>query len=66
MKLLAKLGAGAAGLLGVASAASAAVIDTTEITGVISDAGTAVATIGVAVLGVYFGAKVYKWIKAAA
>ena len=56
--------AGAAGALLSAGAANAAV-DTTEIVGVITDAGTAAAAIGVAVLSMHYGIKLYKWIKGA-
>jgi len=66
MKLRTKL-AGAAGLVATAGAASAQStgIDVSSITTVITQAGVAVATIGLAVLAVHYGAKVYKWIRSA-
>jgi predicted Rossmann fold nucleotide-binding protein DprA/Smf involved in DNA uptake len=45
--------------------AHAAAIDTTAVTGALTDAGTAVATVGAAVLVVYVGIKAYKMIKSA-
>ena len=52
----------AAGVLAAAGAANAAVtVDTTSIT----DAGTAVATVGAAVFALYVGIKLYKWIRRA-
>lgn len=53
-----------AGAMGFAGASSAAV-DTTAVVATIGDAATAGAAIGVAVLGMYFGIKLYKWVKAA-
>ncbi|MHA6203489.1 major capsid protein [Dyella soli] len=46
-------------------AANAAAPDTSAIVQVVTDAGTAAAAIGVAVLSMHFGIKLYKWIKAA-
>lgn len=48
----------------VATSANA-VIDVTAVTTAISDASTAIATVGAAVLVMLVGAKVYKWIRAA-
>lgn len=66
MKLRTKL-AGAAGLVATAGAAAAqtASVDVSSITAVITAAGVAVATIGLAVLAVHYGAKVYRWIRQA-
>lgn len=58
-------GGAIAGTLFAATSASAAAVDTTEIVSVITDAGTAAAAIGVAVLAMHFGIKLYKWIRAA-
>lgn len=62
-----KLVAGAGMVAGALSAGSAmaAAVDTTGIVAVITDAGTAAAAIGVAVLSMHYGIKLYKWIKAA-
>ncbi|KZC40653.1 MULTISPECIES: major capsid protein [Rhodanobacter] len=55
-----------AGLLGLAAVTSAsAAVDTTAIVAVITDAATAAAAIGVAVLSMHYGIKLYKWIKGA-
>lgn len=61
--------AGAA-LVGLASVGSAAMAvptapDTSDIVTVIGFAATAGAAIGVAVLGMHYGIKLYKWIKGA-
>ncbi|MHB1271516.1 MAG: major capsid protein [Rhodanobacter sp.] len=53
------------GLGAVATSASAFVIDVTSITTLLTDVGVAVATIGLAVLAVVYGAKAYKWIRSA-
>jgi hypothetical protein len=45
--------------------AASAAVDTTAIIAVITDAGTAAAAIGVAVLSMHYGIKLYKWIKGA-
>jgi len=65
--LKSKLYAGGAisGMLFAATGASAAAVDTTAIVSVITDAGTAAAAIGVAVLSMHYGIKLYKWIKGA-
>lgn len=55
----------AVGSLVAAGSASAATVDTTAIVAVITDAGTAAAAIGVAVLAMHYGIKLYKWIKGA-
>lgn len=54
-------GVGSAAVAGVSQAA----VDVTAITGAISDAGTAAATVGAAVLVMVVGIKVYKWIRGA-
>jgi hypothetical protein len=59
-----KFGAGLAVAAVVPLAANAAV-DTTAIVAVITDAATAAAAIGVAVLSMHYGIKLYKWIKGA-
>jgi len=63
----AKLVAGAGVVAGALSAGSAmaAAVDTTAIVAVITDAATAAAAIGVAVLSMHYGIKLYKWIKGA-
>lgn len=58
------IAAGAASALAVAGSASAAV-DTAAIVSTIGEAATAGAAIGVAVLSMYYGIKLYKWIKGA-
>jgi hypothetical protein len=65
--LKSKLYAGGAisGMLFAATSASAATVDTTAIVAVITDAATAAAAIGVAVLSMHYGIKLYKWIKGA-
>jgi hypothetical protein len=45
--------------------AASATVDTTAIIAVITDATTAAAAIGVAVLSMHYGIKLYKWIKGA-
>lgn len=60
-----KVGAGLAVASVFPLAASAAVVDTTAIVAVITDATTAAAAIGVAVLSMHYGIKLYKWIKGA-
>lgn len=52
-------------LVAGASMAQAAPIDVTGVTDTLTAVGVAVATIGVAVLSVIFGAKAYKWIRSA-
>lgn len=52
------------GSLLAATGASAAV-DTTDVVAVITEAGTAAAAIGVAVLAMHYGIKLYKWIRQA-
>jgi len=65
-RLHGKLLAGSGLVVGGLSAASAfAAVDTTSIVAVITDAGTAAAAIGVAVLSMHYGIKLYKWIRAA-
>ena len=59
-----KVGAGLVAAVAAPMAANAAV-DTTSIVGVITDAGTAAAAIGIAVLAMHYGIKLYKWIKGA-
>ena len=49
---------GAMSFAGVASAA----VDTSSVTGAITDAGTAVGVVGAAVLVVIVGTKVFKWV----
>lgn len=49
----------------VAGSAMAAAVDTTAIVSTIGEAGTAAAAIGVAVLSMHYGIKLYKWIKGA-
>lgn len=67
MNLKTKLTAGLSALAlgGAAAAQTTPAIDVSTITTDITNAGVAVATIGIAVLGVHFGAKVYKWIRSA-
>lgn len=55
--------AGVGSLLAAMSASAA--VDTTAIVAVITDAGTAAAAIGVAVLAMHYGIKLYKWIRGA-
>lgn len=55
----------AAGALALAGSASAAVVDVTSVTASIADAATAGGVIGLAVLGMYFGLKLYKWVRSA-
>lgn len=50
---------------GLVPFAASAAIDVTAVTAATTDAGTAVATIGAAVLVVYVGIKAYKWIRGA-
>jgi len=57
-----KLAAGAAMALGLASSMAQAAVDTTSITTGVSDAATAVAAIGAAVVLVVLGIKTYKWV----
>lgn len=42
-----------------------AAVDTTAVVATIGDAATAGAAIGVAILGMYYGIKLYKWVKGA-
>ena len=49
--------------LGVVAQASHAAIDTTAVTGAITEAGAAVAVVGAAVLVLSVGIAVYKWLK---
>jgi hypothetical protein len=55
----------AAVVAGLAAGAANAAIDVSAVTAATTDAGTAVATIGGAVLVVYVGIKAYKWIRGA-
>ncbi|MGB5851596.1 MAG: major capsid protein [Rhodanobacter sp.] len=55
--------AGVGSLLAAMSASAA--VDTTAIVAVITDAGTAAAAIGVAVLSMHYGIKLYRWIRGA-
>lgn len=65
-KNLKKYGAAAgAGALLTAGSASAAAIDVTSVTAVVTDVATAAGVIGLAVLGMHYGIKAYKWIKGA-
>ena len=64
LKSVAPLAVGALVLSGAASAQTAAV-DVSGVTSAISAASTAGATIGLAVLVMYFGLKLYKWVKQA-
>lgn len=58
--------AGLAATALVAGAASAqGTVDVSSITAVITEAGTAAATIGLAVLAMHYGIKLYKWIRGA-
>ncbi|GAB2879446.1 hypothetical protein GCM10027046_04250 [Uliginosibacterium flavum] len=52
------------GVLGAVSASQAAV-DTAAVTTAITDAGAAIAVVGAAVLVMFVGGKVFKWIRAA-
>lgn len=66
MKMKTKLAAGLSAAAAAAGAsAQATAIDVSSITDVCTAAGVAVATIGLAVLAVHYGAKVYKWIRSA-
>jgi hypothetical protein len=57
----------AAGLVALSPmAAFAAAPDVTSVTGAITDAATACATVGVAFLAFHYGVKVYRWIRKAA
>lgn len=62
-----KLAAGAAvgSTAFVATSASAFAIDVSSVTTVLTDVGTAIGVIGLAVLAVVYGAKAYKWIRSA-
>ncbi len=51
--------------LALVSTASHAAIDTTAVTGAITEAGTAVGVIGAAILVLTVGIKVYKWMQRA-
>lgn len=62
-KLYAAAAAGSSALM--AGAAFADGIDVSAVTAVIATVVTAAATIGIAVLGMHFGIKAYKWIKGA-
>jgi hypothetical protein len=53
------------GLAVLAVGSAHAALDTTGVTSALTDAGTAVATVGAAVLVVYVGIKTYKMIKSA-
>ncbi len=55
--------AGVGSLLAAMSASAA--VDVTEIVAVIADAGVAGAAIGLAVLSMHYGIKLYKWIRGA-
>jgi hypothetical protein len=48
-----------------AGAAFAADVDVTSVTATITSAATAAATIGLAVLSLHYGIKLYKWVKGA-
>jgi hypothetical protein len=50
---------------GAVAGSAHAAIDVSTVTSSISDAGTAIATVGAAFLAMMVGAKVYKWIKSA-
>lgn len=63
MKLINRLLAGIG--LGAAAMSSFAAIDTTSVTTALTEAGTAVATVGAAVLVVHVGVKVYKYVRGA-
>jgi hypothetical protein len=52
-------------LVGLYAAASQAAITTTGITDAITDAGTAAGVVGLAVVVMLVGIKVYKWIRRA-
>ena len=59
-------GAAVGAVLGLfAMSASAVAPDTTAIVSTIGDAATAGAAVGVAILSMYYGIKLYKWIKQA-
>lgn len=64
LKLARKVGVGA-GALGVSAMSFATGVDTSAITGAITDAGTATAAIAAAVVLVYVGIKVFKMIRSA-
>jgi hypothetical protein len=68
MNLKVKVGAGV-GALALAGATMAqgtgGSIDVSSITTLCTEAAAAVATIGLAVLAVHYGAKVYRWIRSA-
>ena len=55
----------AVGAMAGAASAQTAAIDVSSVTASISAAATAGATIGLAVLVMYFGLKLYKWVKTA-
>lgn len=61
----ARIAGGAVGALALAAPAVHAAIDVTAVTGELGDAKTAVLAIGVAVLGIFVGIMLYKWIKKA-
>lgn len=69
MNLKNKLYAGAAlastGLVASSAFAQSGGIDVSSVTAVIATVVTAAASIGLAVLGMHFGIKAYKWIKSA-
>ncbi|MFC4158451.1 major capsid protein [Chitinimonas lacunae] len=49
----------------MSAGAMAADMDMSAVTGAVKEAGTAVATVGAAVLLVYVGIKVWKWVRGA-
>lgn len=57
--------AGSAVVAGSAMAQTGGSVDVSSITAVITEAGTAAATIGLAVLAMHYGIKLYKWIRGA-
>jgi hypothetical protein len=56
---------GGSALVAGSAMAQATTVDVSSITAVITEAGTAAATIGLAVLAMHYGIKLYKWIRGA-
>lgn len=64
-KRSAAAGLAATALVAGAASAQGTGVDVSSITAVITEAGTAAATIGLAVLAMHYGIKLYRWIRGA-
>lgn len=64
-KRSAAAGLAATALVAGAASAQTTGVDVSSITTVINEAGTAAATIGLAVLAMHYGIKLYRWIRGA-